>query len=185
MATNPGHPALFCLGGFAPPRRWNSPLAESTIKSCWAQVTTERPDGQRGKEGGSREGAPPLPRPQSSFSHLSSPALSESLVGWLAGWRVRLGGSLNLGRAASRAVVPHGAGVGVAGAAAAAPPLRHRDMHPILPLLGEGETSELSRCLFMVDRKCAITYQSALNSDFRGSLRSFTATGGLSAPVAG
>ena len=135
MDTNPGHPALFCLGGFAPPRRWNSPLAESTIKSCWAQVTTERhrPTGPRPRadrrtareEGGGR--APPLPRPQSSYySPPSSPPrlrLSLSItgsLGWPAGWRVRPGGSLNLGRSASRAVVPHRAGVGVAGAAVAA-----------------------------------------------------------------
>ena len=95
-ATNPGHPALFCLGGFAPPRRWNSPLAESTIKSCWAQVTTE---GKRGRQTGGRLGGerdrergrvpPLLPRlPSSSTS--SSALWWAGCTGWLAGspWRV-------------------------------------------------------------------------------------------------
>ena len=110
-ATNPGHPALFCLGGFAPPRRWNSPLAESTIKSCWAQVTTEGKRGRQtgGRLRGEREGA---------TSSTQTPVLFHLFFGSLVGWLHWLAGGFALAGHSTWGVQP--AGVAVVGAAAAA-----------------------------------------------------------------
>ena len=94
-------------------------------------------------------------------------------------WRV----SLNLGRAASRAVVEL-AGVGVAGAAvagAAAVAAAERHASNLTPLRrGRERPPELSRWLSMVDKKCVFTYCFEHRHLRRGA-RSFSASGGLSA----
>ena len=104
-------------------------MAESTIKSCWAQVTTE---GKRGRQTGGRAA-----KRREGGCHLFYPdsrPLFHLFFGSLVGWLHWLAGGFALAGHSTWGVQPAGvAVVGAAAAAAAAVAEGERDMHSILP----------------------------------------------------